>query len=495
MNLGEVRTHVLEQVDWQPDQSTTFIEKVNRLINRAYQDLCLEAPFLFFETSDSFATQDDVSNVAGLAGDTLAVNSSDARVMERVTPAPGTNDWVFDGQWNGRYLEVTIENPGSNAPGVRRRRILEFWQAGGFDRFTLDQPWPNTTDTGLPYRIFTPEYHVGADVVEIRSARLFAQPRHPMTIHTQGQMERWEYIDFQGEQKGRPYRLHRGHYFQLDAPSLVPSVEANSLWSVAASRPQPDPPGTFQFVYTYAWGARDSEYGDQNGNLLPRWESAPSPISAAITSVAGGGGNGIRIFNLPNIGHVAGLRATTATISDGRSGLRKRIYVRRTAVDPTADGLGYPNVEDTQGVFFFLDEVSATAGELIWLGGPAVPDYYQRLKVSHGYEAIRLWPMPDDRYDVDLRVIRRPNPLVSDSDAPRIHEEAMDSLIHRTLMLFYEVQGNAAMAELSGQHYRDNLKTLGKRYGMISGLRLRKRAARVTRPVREVRVTFTESTT
>ena len=61
-NKGEIRNLILEQVDWNPNQSTDFKSKVDRLINRAYQAMSLEAPFLFFEEEARIVVAPDVGN-------------------------------------------------------------------------------------------------------------------------------------------------------------------------------------------------------------------------------------------------------------------------------------------------------------------------------------------------------------------------------------------------------------------------------------------------
>ena len=98
--------------------------------------------------------------------------------------------------------------------------------------------------------------------------------------------------------------------------------------------------------------------------------------------------------------------------------------------------------------------------------------------------------MPDGAYDIDLRVLRRPQPLMHDHDAPRIHEEGGDLLIRKVLSFFYEMQGNQDIGVLSEQKYQDLLQTLTKRYGNLNRLRPVKQPARVRRMSREVRVRY-----
>ncbi|NIN66710.1 MAG: hypothetical protein GTO63_18885, partial [Anaerolineae bacterium] len=81
---------------------------------------------------------------------------------------------------------------------------------------------------------------------------------------------------------------------------------------------------------------------------------------------------------------------------------------------------------------------------------------------THGYQAIQLYPKPDKRYELDIRCVRRPRKLVSDSDVPAMNVEAMDAIIHRALVLFYEHEGNHEKAQLAMDRYERNLRTLTK---------------------------------
>ena len=120
MNKGEIRTRVLEQVDWNPNQSTEFKAKVDRFINRAYQLLSLEAPFLFFEDEIKIVTAPDVTQTTGTSTDRLSVNSGDEYVLERTYATSTASDhatWTTDGTWDGRMVEVEK----SDGTVIRRR--------------------------------------------------------------------------------------------------------------------------------------------------------------------------------------------------------------------------------------------------------------------------------------------------------------------------------------------------------------------------------------
>tara|TARA_R110000824_G_scaffold207771_3_gene393283 strand:- start:10625 stop:12187 length:1563 start_codon:yes stop_codon:yes gene_type:complete len=512
MNKGEIRTRILEQVDWSPDQSTTFKDKVDRLINRAYQVMSLEAPFTFFDDEARIITEADVTSVAGTAEDALRVIPTDTNVLERrylASTSPVPQSWadghagssVGTGRWDGRTIEIT------DGTITYRRKIREVWldsssELGALtvhDRISLDVPWINTTSEGMSYRIYTPEYGIPADVIEMRSARVYGDTHYPLSIQNQYYMERHEYTDYQGDQTGRPETVFRGKHFQLDAPTqaprIIPYSATKGLGVIGWTGPEPI--GSWDFCYTWCWGYLDEDMRTPKDHLEPRWESAPSPISEIVTH---DGNAAIRYdISVPNIDHMTDYwtqvqedGTITQPASSGRSGLYARVYVRRhtTANMMQHHGITEENIEQSPKIFFLLNvaHLDNTTQKIVAVHRGERPDYYTRLKESHGYQTLRFWPMPDARYEIDLRVLRRPQPLVHDHDAPRIHEEAIDALIERVLVLFYEVQGMTQNAELSNVRYQNLLQTITKRYGNISGMRIRKKSARVGKQARETRV-------
>ena len=496
MNKGDIRTRVLEQVDWQPDQSTAFKAKVDRFINRAYQILSLEAPFLFFEDELKIVTAQDASQTTAVTTDRLNVNTTDKYVLERTyltTTASTLTSWATDGTWDGRTIEVE-KSDGT----VVRRVIREIWtQISGpntIDRISIDLPWDNASDTAMPYRIFTAEYYLPADLIELRSARLFSSTHYSLEVSTQYDMERYEYLDYRGDESGRPYRIFRGKHFQIDAPTLAPAVAINTAGTNWFG---PDPGGKFDYCYTYVHGKRDTAVKNENDLYEPLWESSPSPISATITHT--GAANARIALTLPNVDHIANFYqefdSGTSTVVDRprktHSGLRKRIYVRRYS-SIVVSGMASTPVLESSEIFFLLAEVDGDT-EAYFHDGTDVPVYQHRLKATHGYQSVRFWPMPDSRYEVDIRALRRPAPLVHDQDTPRLHPEAIDALIERILVLFYEAQGNPEMAGLANMRYDKLSGLMAKRYGNLNRLRPRKRAARVRRASRENRVVFTET--
>jgi hypothetical protein len=202
----------------------------------------------------------------------------------------------------------------------------------------------------------------------------------------------------------------------------------------------------------------------------PKWESAPSPTSSTILTT--NTGNAIEV-TLPNVDFELGFRA--GLVSENRSGLRKRIYVRRYT---STVGGGITNVIESPEVFMLLDEVPGNQESYTWRGAKQ-PDYLRRFRRVHSYQSISFYPMPDQRYEIDCRVQYRPEALVNGQDAARLNDDALDALVQKTLAFFYTYDGKPELGQLAEAAYQDRLRTITKRYGIIGYAELKKRPARV----------------
>ena len=98
MNLGDVRDRVFSQVDWAPTQSADALARVDAFINRAYYQLAIDAPFLFFQDRLKVVTQADVVPQEGLAvgTDTVAVRP-DPWVLRRSRSTTSTSACIDPG--------------------------------------------------------------------------------------------------------------------------------------------------------------------------------------------------------------------------------------------------------------------------------------------------------------------------------------------------------------------------------------------------------------
>ena len=470
MGLADLRGAVFAQVDWAPSQSTEAKARVNAFINRAYRLLATDAPFAFFEDELTFSTQADF--VPSVTGDTVSSSLTDTWVLVRdiTEVAAGDDAWPYpvglqtaldNTPWIGRMIELY------DGTDYVRRRIRDMWADGGLGYMTLDKPLGNNiaNTANLSYRVYTSTYYLPGDVQEIQSLRMYRQNESsPLKPLGKEQAEKLSFLDTPSSvSAGRPRNWFRRPEFRMQAPTRAPELSAAvDLWA------GDEPGGTFQYVFTYAWGYQDPDfnaYGPDTSivkpggklQLLPLWESPPSPVSTVGTGEQGA--VGIRITT-PDINYMQGFGEATST-RYLHSGWRKRIYRRRLTV---AGAVGAITIESPD-TYYLLDDINGTVTEFDDLGG-SLPHYEHPLRSNHGYFGLSFYPRPDGRYPIDVRAITSPSPLVDDQDAPRVHIEAEDAIINRALMLLYESEGNGPMMQLAESRYEKNLRLLSKRYGL-----------------------------
>jgi hypothetical protein len=541
VNLKGIRDAIFAQADWAPTQSPEAIVRVNRFINRAYNQISLEAPFLFFESMLKFATQPDV--VPTLVTDTLQVCPANDTL-----PTAARNPWVFygtlnvgtpnaiqwktDRSWDGRLLEITVTDAAGVSTTVRNR-IRSIWKGnlGAADHFfiTVEKPWDYATHgygEFAAWRVYTDTYYLPDDVISVKSTRLFLGGENwPLDVVSQTEAEDYSLADKRSVvSHGTPRTMFRRPHFQMPAPTVAPIATFDSEQNVMKWY-GPEPPGQFQYAFTYCWGKRDIQLRNPNGaywqgyaaNIQntattapgysattdashrmrePLWESAPSPLSetktvAIVVTVnpANVTSPGVQLA-FPNIDYMQGFFTTGTSNPTGafdrynipQSGWYIRIYRRRLTADFTNYAvLGtVANTQRVHGAVNLQNIESPDAYHLLtelnidelndgnWIDrGEVIPDYSRRMRDIHGYQGVGLYPYPNKRFEVDLRCVRRPQELQDDQDAPLIHAEAVETLITRALVFLREAEGAGDLAALAMNQYERALANLTKRYGTL----------------------------
>jgi hypothetical protein len=542
--LKDIRASVFARSDAAPDGTTTAVTVANNLINDALQQMALDAPFLFWEEEVRFtvgldaesASATDLLKVAtegaAFAPDPTSFNPwvlqsqlDTGALVDRVV-------WPSNGSWNGRMIDI-IEPDGT----IHTNRIRDVWietPAGSADDYYMISLWKPMPDnayadgggndsvqwTNLRFRVYDSEYYFPDDVIELKSMRLVGKP-YPIEIIAQDEAERIGLVDDQFDSgQGQPRFAYRRGHFQIPSPNVAPDVEAaNPDWE------GPEPPGEFEYIITYCWGHRSFEHlnpgirkwNDKTtdpdsgvGRLRePLWESSPSPVSSAITVPDATAPNILPSavsVKVPNVEYMQGFlldgtynhgagSAGFARVNSEHSGWWVRIWRRRKTATLTnysvfgtpanSQGItGLANSKlDIQDAFYLLDEFDITiANTGVYIdNGSVIPDYHRRLRNVHGYQAVRFHPRPNAFYEVACRVTRRPQALVSESDAPPIHPEASKPLVDLSLSLWYERLKEPQNAAMSYARYQDGLMALRKRYGDLRAQSepARKRPARV----------------
>lgn len=233
-------------------------------------------------------------------------------------------------------------------------------------------------------------------------------------------------------------------------------------WSTLATA---QPKGRFEYVFTYVWGRHDSHnhldgpplanaMEGEEERYLPFLESGPSPASVEVDNT---GLPGAIVLVLPDYDAGIGFMANT-TLRFKHSGIRKRIYRRRKSDES--------GTLDFDSRYYLLDEIEGWR-KTYTDDGTKVPDPSFPLRSVQRYESIGVYPNPDKRYEVRMRYVAAPEPLVSAQDVPPIPEDAIDALVYRALAYLYESAGNASMKQQAMADYMDCLTSLQRRHGSV----------------------------
>jgi hypothetical protein len=527
VNLKGIRDQVFAEMDWAPDASSEAVERLDGFIDRAYQQLALEAPFLFFESAVKFTTQadassaDDTDTVSMVTDDDVTATVDNPWVFRTDLAVGSGTAWNDDRSWDGRHIEITDDD------GVKHRnQIRSVWKqtisAVEYWCFSLLRPWPATQyGTGpFAWRVFTPHYYLPDDLIELRGARIVTggTPYDQLDVLSQTEAEDRGYTDNPSDSSyGTPTVMFRREHFQLPGPNSAPEVVTNTLYTEFPATYGwlgPEPVGEFEYCVTYCWGKRDVDYQNpgigfwatendsyvensaESAGIQTKWarnrmreplfESAPSPIVSTTVSAAAEALSPVPAvqLRLPNIEYMQGfmLKGTSnSTVfrreSASHSGWHVRIYRRRLSADFTnyddfgaistgmsVDGFRRMDIHDE---FFLMAEMRIdefNAG-MFFDNGTILPDFHRRLRDVHGYQGVRLYPSPGDRYEIECRCIRRPQRLKSDSDAPAIHSEATSVLINKTLAIAYAMNHDPVASATALARADRELGILRKRYG------------------------------
>ena len=547
MNLAEIREAMFAQADWSPDQSPEATKRVTGFINRAYNQIAREAPYLFFEDTLRATTEPDVlplsdSDLIRPAGnnalspeaeDPWTFRTSYTKVAADTYPENYVNTWKTDRSWDGRVIEITVGDR------LVRNQIRTVWYDSvvGCWKFTLVHPFDIETHglgtaatdplspytlvgiSGFKWRIYTEDYALPDDLITMRSMRLFNNTQqYPLEVMGQDEAEGRMLVGPRGQvASGIPRVAFRREHFQLEGPGRAPRVTSDPTvtWN------GPETPGEFEYIVTYTWGKRDADFrlsglakwdsyaknwsntgqtissgvnNDVANNRLrePRYESAPSPASTKVAVVPNDPQSPDGYFGLtitvPNIEYVLGFLTERVgspspsgkRVSQHQSGVHVRIYRRRVADIDLAGGPAYSGLTyaaegmsdarsfvDNKEKFYLLAEmrVDEVNKGMFTDDGQYIPDRSRPLRDTHGYQQYAVYPRPDQRYEMDIRCVRRPQKLEDERDVPRLHAESVGTLVDRAMAYLYESMGNFGAAETMMKRYESALELLNKRYG------------------------------
>ena len=460
MNREGIRRTVWGIADHKPKNSAEAVRNINNFINLSLYEVAKDLPFLFDEQIIHTPVYADITPT--IATDTLETTVDPWVLRMTLSNAVvGTTPWEADVDWDGRQIHLKHATDAQ----WRLMTIREAWTNGTIRYLTLTQAYEFTPSapvkTGIDWKIYAHVLRLPSDVIQVKAAHLLRDGiSYPLGFQNQGDVEQSSYLrPSQYVSTGPPNKLFRRPMLHMDAPAFkpVPVVNEGGVW--VAERPV----GQFEYCFTYAWG-RGEEWDNTGGPLtntilagrtdrnVPWLESPPSAVSDPVTVISGD----IR-FDLPDIERMLGFDSS-GTLRFLHSGLRKRIYVRRLT-----DGGATPSVEVRER-FYFLTEI--TAGNTFYIdNGSVLPDLNSPLRDNHGFQQLELRPSPDQRYDIQMRVVLAPRRMETDTDSPHIPEVALQALLYRVLSYLYESTGNFAAKRDAMADYNTALQDIRKRYG------------------------------
>ena len=280
MNLKEIRTAMFAQADWSPGQSPEAISRVDGFVNRAYKQLMLEAPFLFFESEVHLATEPDVASKSDSdkvkitsTNNTLPSAGRDPWTWETdfttTVAAANTatyNSWDIDRSWDGRLIEITLDD-GTKVTA----QIRTIWKDTTADKwkFTLVEPWAFEVNGYGPfkYRIYTKDYAFPDDLIEFKSAHLRNNSNnYNIDVLGQQEAEDRQLVAPRSElASGIPRVMFRRRHLNLMNPTSAPKALRTVLTTATGDSfthpwQGPEPPGEFEYIVTYTWGKRDIQF-------------------------------------------------------------------------------------------------------------------------------------------------------------------------------------------------------------------------------------------
>lgn len=502
-SVGSIRALALDLRSWN-SSGTSWNTRFLRALNHAKDAFVGDCPEAILPDTEHVVIQAPVSS-----SDSVVIARARAVTGEpwvlRFTDTAGTDlgsstltTWrpIVDGTWDGvMHLEVQYDSTNDLWARHQSREWFRSGQTLEQYNVTLDRPWRNTTDTGMAFRIYQPEFFTRDNVLEVLApGDIYDSTRQQVwPIDTAGSF-RQGLRDFRRETTSRPSRMWRERRFQLPAPTLTPTTAAGGVGTWLG----PVQEGTFTFCHTYAWGRRDIQWQQASYSQVidPQWESAPSPASASFAHSSNNGRSivlaGTAIDAMRNF-DVAG------TTREGQSGYRIRWYAARTATRTAGAGSAEYNQVETDGRYYLLAEteptatVGTTTPAYTWTGA-TIPDYSRPLQHSTGYFGWSLYPHQDQRYEIDFRVLRMPVDLVSDQDVLPIEKDALVAFVQLVLHYLCLFDGvDQVDAKIHLDRYREMLAPLvRKRYANqgrvieprpIGGFRLTRRYGTYTEEV------------
>jgi hypothetical protein len=411
--LAGIRQMIMDDIDHQDTESTDFIAKMTRLINRKLLELYSESGFNLSTRRDVLVRWEPDYTTG-----TVSVVSTDPWVWELVDD----EGWTAGAAWAGRTFRVYSS---TDMREFREYTILDVWQGVGTTTLYLsvDRPHYDTAAEEKSYRIYWPGFPLPHEIEAVDSLNYHDGPDIAWLTARQAQA-----IDL-----GEADRLRLRQrftdvndtntitYWWTEEKRTLPSIHYTpTISSNIGAWAGPESPGTFKFMVTYGLGQDDSVRAPSNFYYIPRFESSRSNISDLVTVSS----SSVRIY-LPEIAWQHGFN-TVGTTRRYHGGFFKRLYVARVS----ASGGSHPYVEAPE-VFYHLADVAGHLTSYDW-DGSVQPNYFGgRYITSHGRHLLGIYPRPREEITLRLSGNQRVPELQAEADSIDLPVQAVQALVAR----------------------------------------------------------------
>lgn len=413
MNRKEIRKRICQLTGtMKSDSDLGFVEVANACIDAGVRRMVQELPSALSPQQLRVFTPAEIQASGGITLTTTA----DPWVLEfsnassHPCPTDGTESGIYE-------LWVTLSDN-----SIARYRVRECWTTSAPTKYyiAIDQQWASgSAPSGgwTDWRLVVPRLYLPEGVQKIRSCKTWGPDGAPVEIRN--------YTFDEVTWRSWPVRMTstnsllgltvaRSRHVKLRDPNKAPvAAVVEGVWG-------DEPYGVFDYCYTYAYGKRPAQARSEQGNEVPLWESAPSPIVESVTVPSSFWKVNL---TLPRIDWQLNFGAS-GTIRVGRSGYYLRIYRKRRTI-----GGGNNTDIEVGEIFQFLGECDGNDG-LFVDDGSNIPDYQLRLPEIHGYYAWELWPRPTQAHEWEVWAEMAVESLRNDYDAPRVEPQHIDALCH-----------------------------------------------------------------
>jgi len=484
MTLAELRQQVWTYLDWSPSQAESAVSRANALINAALEKMTTEAPWLL---PDITLTLDVPMDIVLEGDNILHVMSTDPWVLSTEDipliiqdPWPDSTETALAGRRislqysNENWVDFRIRDAWDEPVGMLERQA----------RFSLDRPWPNTTDEDIKAKIWTSEVMLPPQVKQIKAAWWRGDDHsHPLSLKAGDSYENLHNLLPDIDVTGVPTVLYDRPGQSLVSPKYIPQLDeegASGTWNGTESS------GKFQYCITYSIGKQDhwriqgsphaqAASAHSSSRLSPFVESGPSKPSDVIDNGQLSPGH-IKI-TLPNINAREGFGGS-GTARYQHCGILINIYRRRIEAFPVATNFAH----ETSDKYYFM--ATATAGATTWTDtGLIVPDYSRPLPEAATSRAVQVWPVPEEKGELHLRCVMNPSKMVDDEDSPMIIQPAHRALVHLAVAEQLKSAGNVQAAEM---HLTDYRRALDQVKGLVTSVHVEPRTIRGATSIRRL---------